>query len=265
MIGTSAIRATLAAAGLLAALTLPAAAQTGGPYVRATLGYGWSGATMFQDRDCLTVHVPQFYFGCGPGEDGVAPIAARGWFGTSAAFEIGIGTYAAPAIRLEAALAYRPGFAFSGTANFVQITGRQPVSGDASQMGVMGFVYADLGTMMGRSGPLQPYVGFGVGLSRNAIGEMLYEFPDRPQPRYSLMPGGVNYDVSLAVAAGVAYQMSDRLTIDLGWRWTRFGVVETEQGTLVVVRPSGDLLIPIDSTWAVLKSSEVLLSLRWAL
>jgi len=244
---------------------VPALAQTPGPYLRATLGYGWSGATMFQDRYCLSVEDPPYLFGCGPGVDGVAPIAARGWFGSSAAFEIGIGTHAAPAIRIEAALGYRPGFAFSGNANFVNTPGPQPVTGDASQIGVMGFVFADLGTAMGLNGPLQPYVGVGAGVSRNAIGEMLYEFPGLNQPRWSLMPGGVNWDVSVAVAAGLAYRASDRLTIDLGWRWTRFGVVETEEGILFIQRPSSTLSIPIDNTWAVLKSSELLLSLRWQL
>lgn len=265
MIGTTTMRAALAAAGLVVALAAPAVAQTPGPYLRAMIGYDWSAAAMFQDRDCMTVHTPSYYFGCGAGVDGVAPIAARGWFGSSPAFEIGIGTYAAPAIRIEAVLGLRPGFAFSGNANFVGVSGAQPVSGAAGQAGVMGFVYADLGTMMGHDGPLQPYVGFGVGLSRNVIGEMRYDFPTLNQPRYSLMPGGVNYDVAVAVAAGLSYRASERLTIDLGWRWTRFGVVETEEGTLFIQRPASQLLIPIDNTWAVLKASGVTLSLRWEL
>ncbi|MCW5713186.1 MAG: outer membrane beta-barrel protein [Bauldia sp.] len=261
MIGTTAMRAALAAAGVLAALTLPAAAQTSGPYVRAMIGYDWSAAATFQDRDCSSSGA---YFGCGPGVDGLQR-AARGWFGSSGAYEIGIGTYAAPAIRVEATLGFRPGFAFSGTANFSKVDLPQPVTATAGQAGVMGFVYADLGTMMGRTGPFQPYVGFGVGLSRNVVGEMLYEFPTLTQPRYSVMPGGVNYDVAVAVAAGVSYRASDRLTIDLGWRWTRFGVVETEEGELFIQYPNSDLTVAIDSTFAVLKASGITLSLRWAL
>src|SRR5690606_14818531 len=129
---------------------------------------------------------PGNYFGCGPGNDGLQR-AARGSFGSSTSFTIGIGTYAAPAIRVEAVLEGRPGFEFIGQANFDGFDPPQPVYGRAGQAGIMGFVYADLGTMTGHTGPLQPYVGFGVGASRNVVAPMMYEFPTAPsQPRYSL-------------------------------------------------------------------------------
>jgi len=253
--------AALGAAALLGASIVPAAAQ-GGPYVRLGIGYDWSGAATFNDIDCAA---DGNYFGCGPGNDGLQR-AARGSFGSSTSFEIGIGTYAAPAIRLEAVLGYRPGFEFTGQANFDRYDPPQPVTGAASQAGIMGFVYADLGTLAGYTGPVQPYVGFGVGVSRNVVGDMLYEFPTAQfQPRYSLMPGGVNYDMSVAVAAGIAYRASDRLTVDLGWRWTRYGVVMTDDTELFIQYQSSNNTVPINHTWAVLKSNSVLLSLRWAL
>jgi opacity protein-like surface antigen len=259
MTARSVAQIAIGAAAVVIAAALPAAAQSG-PYVRLGLGYDWSGAAIFFDRDCAAASPPAL-FGCGPGVDGEAR-GAYGWFGSSTTFEIGIGAYAAPAIRVEATLGVRPGFAFSGNANFSNVQGAQPVSATAGQAGVMGFVYADLGTLMGFTGPVQPYVGFGIGVSRNVVGAMLYEFPTLTQPRYSLMPGGVNYDVALAVAAGISYRAGERLVIDLGWRWNRFGVVETEEGELFIQYPNSTLTIPIDNTWAVLRSTGVMLSLR---
>lgn len=249
---------TLAAVAFSA---IPAAAQNAHPYVRATIGYDWSLATTFLDRDC---EAPDNYFGCGIGEGGLST-EARGDFGGSPFFEIGVGVHSLPSLRFETTIAYRSGLAFEGNGNFIHAGPDQPVTADFSQLTLMSFVYFDWLKPLGLESRLQPFVGAGLGAARNAIGPMLYEFPFLNQPRYSLVQGGVNWDLAWSLVAGFGFELSDRATIELAYRYNHLGEVVTDAGPLFIQRPSSTLTVDIGETWAPLNTHAATLSLRWAL
>lgn len=231
------------------------------PYLRAGLGADMSGSSTFRDSDCASTS-PAALFGCVDGDDG-KPIGAYGDFGSTIMFEAAAGVELTHFLRVEAAFSYRPGFAFDGTANFLGVGRDQPVSGEVNQLGVMGLAYLSPLAAWGQDGPLQPFIGAGLGFSHNETGEMTYDFPERPQPRYSVTPDGARTDLSWAVTAGLSYEVSDALSLDLAWRYSDFGKVETESGILFIQRSTGTLEIPIGATEADFTSQSVSLSARW--
>lgn len=247
-------------AAVLAVVARPAAADGVKPYVRATLGYDWSRDATFEDADCHSVD-PAAYFGCGKGE-GNKSTGARGDFGTSFMGGIGAGLELTDWFRIEAALEMRPGFAFDGNANFIAAGTKQPVSGGLDQADAMAFAYVEPLAAMGMDTRIRPFIGAGAGVSRNDVSQMTYDFPALQQPRYTLVPGGTDYDFAWAVTAGLGYAVSDRLTLEVAYRYSDFGKVETDKGPMFVQKHASSLTLPIGSTEADLVSQEVTMSAR---
>ena len=69
---------------------------------------------------------------------------------------------------------------------------------------------------------------------------------------------------TLAKTAGISVPLSERLDLDLAYRFTDLGSVTTGPGQAQVVRPAGTFSIPIDGTSAALHTQGVVLSLRYA-
>jgi len=237
------------------------AAEEMRPYLRAAIGADMSDGTTFLDEDCSIS--PSFpLYGCGIGIDG-RRYGSYGDFGSSAVLEAATGVELTPYLRVEAAFSYRPGFAFDGNVNYPNVGQKQPVSGDVDQMAVMGMAYLEPLEALGVGWRVQPFIGGGVGASRNEIGKMTLSFPERPQPRYSVTPDGTRTDFAWAVTAGLSYEVSDKLLLDLAWRYSDFGKVETEAGILFNQFSTRTLDIPIGKTEAELTSHSVSLSARW--
>jgi len=250
------------AALALAATAAPASAE--GVYFRIGGGYDWATPATFTDRDCTIAPPPFALYGCGVGNDGL-PIGAYGSFGGSPAFEAAVGFHAAPALRIETAVSFRHGFAFAGDANFSGTPEPQPVTASFSQAAVMGWALVDLGTVAGGGWPLNPFIGMGVGVSRNALSEMYFAFPGLSQPAWSETPGGVRYSPAFGFTAGVSRELSERLAVELAWRHVNYGRVATDAGDLVSQRGGPEFVIAIDETWTMLSTNAVMLSLRWEL
>lgn len=238
-----------------------AAAEDMRPYLRAGLGADMSDGTTFLDEDC-TISPSYPLYGCGIGIDG-RPYGSYGDFGSSAVIEAAAGLELTHYLRVEAAFSYRPGFAFDGNVNYPGVGQEQPVSGDVNQMGLMGMAYLAPLAALGGGWRVQPFIGGGVGASRNEIGKMTMDFPERPQPRYSVTPDGTRTDFAWAVTAGLSYDVSDALALDLAWRYSDFGKVETEAGILFAQFSTKALDIPIGKTEAEFSSQSVSLSARW--
>lgn len=245
----------------LVALAGPAASEGQSPYFRVTLGIDRTNDTTFADEDCTDVK-PYALFGCVDGDDG-KPVGARGDFGMTALLGIGAGLELTPWFRIEAEAAARPSLDFDGNANFRGAGKNQPVSGDLNQSQFMAFAYLDPLEAMGVDSRLQPFIGFGAGLSRNEISEMRYDFPDLKQPRYSVMPGGTSTGFALAATAGLAYEIDGNITLELAYRYSDLGEVETDVGELFNVNSKGQSYIPIATTQAELVTQSVTVSARF--
>lgn len=239
-------------------------ARAEGLYLRLGAGLEQSGSTRFSDRSCNAVAPPALY-GCGTGSDGQA-IGARGDFGSMAGFEIGLGYHVLPALRLEANLQHRPRFTFSGDANFRGVAGAQPVTArlDASAINLAAFVdLAELGVP--GIGPFRPFVGGGIGVSRVEIGSTTFAFPDIAPNAATIVGGGVSTNFSWMLTAGLAANVTERVTLDLAYRYTDLGSITTRDATATIVRPSRTSTLTIAGTKAQLATHGVWLSLRFPL
>ncbi len=195
----------------------PAAADW---YLRAGIGIDHPWKTTFVDRDCSGGSLTPLY-GCGTGGDG-APYRSVGDFGTAIPLELGLGYAATPSARIEVLVEYRPRFAFRGRANFLSPERRQSVDADLSSFAGMLAAYIDLPAQGVPSlGSFEPFVGVGAGIVRTRIGQTRMTFPATT----TIVPGASRTGLAWMVTAGVAAALSERVTVDVAWRYTDLGTV----------------------------------------
>ena len=253
-----------AVAVMAAAATLfPGLAIAQDVYLRAGLDLSRPAATHFTDADCASL-VPAALYGCGVGGDGV-PLRSVGDLGTVAGVEFGLGYAVVPAVRLEALLTYQPRLTFDGHANFLAPDREQSVSVDLSSRSGILAVYVDLpGLGVRPLGPLSPFVGGGLGATSVASGETRMTFP---QTR-TLVPGARRTALTWRLTAGLGMSWGERATLDLAWRYTDAGVIETGAGQGWVEWRDGSrdpVGLDLAPTQAPLRSHGLHLSLRYEL
>ena len=248
----------------------PMAFAPSGFYLRAGFALDWSKETQFKDKAGACVSPTHLYLPrqgvCNRlGNDG-APLSSVGDFGAIAGFEVGAGYAAAPFLRLEGAVQYRPSYSFRGRSNFldVPLEHRQAVSAEVSSLSAMLGVYLDLlGLGRPRVGPFSPFVGGGIGLSRIDIDETRMQLPKTT----TIVPGGRRVNLAWMLTAGVAKSLGERMTLDLAWRFTDSGTVETGRGKGRVVWRDGSrepLTFDLAETRADLTSHGLHVSIRYA-
>ena len=250
----------IAVAGCMAVgVAGPAAADW---YLRAGIGLDRPWKTTFVDRDCSGGSRTPLY-GCGTGGDG-APYRSVGDFGAAMPLELGLGYTVTPASRLEVLVEYRPHFAFKGRANFLPPERRQSVAADLSSSAVMLAYYIDLPRLGVPSlGPFGPFVGTGAGVVRTRIGQTRMTYPATT----AIVPGASRTGLAWMVTAGVAAALSERVTVDVAWRYTDLGTVHTGRGAgQVIWRDGSREPLPLDlaRTRARLAGHGLRLSLRYA-
>ena len=247
----------------VAATLLPGLAVAQDVYLRTGLDLSRPADTHFTDADCASL-VPAALYGCGVGGDG-APLRSVGDVGPVAGVELGLGYAVAPAVRLEALLTSRPQFTFDGHANFLAPDREQSVSVDLSSLSGILAVYVDLpGVGVRPLGPLSPFVGGGLGATRVASGETRLTFPKTR----TLVPGTRRTALTWRLTAGVGMSWGERATLDLAWRYTDAGVIETGAGPGRVEWLDGSrdpVGLDLAPTQAPLRSHGLHLSLRYEL
>ena len=151
---------------------------------------------------------------------------------------------AAPAIRMDVLVEYRPRLAFEGRTNFLEPGRRQSVAAELSSLSGMLAGYVDLpGLGLAKIGPFGPFVGAGVGAVRTRIGEMRMTFPRTT----TVVPGAGRTGLAWMLTAGVAVALGERATLDLAWRYTDLGEVRTGRGAgRVVWRDGSREPLPLD-------------------
>lgn len=227
----------------------------------------WGYDTRFRDGDCSST-TPAALYGCGMGNDG-APLSSHGGFGTIAGLELGLGYAIRPSLRIEAGVQHRPDFSFDGRANFTggalaDPSARQDVSAELSSLSGMLAAYLDIGELLlFHYAPFGPFLGVGAGLSQIEIGAIRMDFPKTS----TIVPGGDQVSFSWMLTAGVAVSLSPRLMLDVGWRYTDHGAIETANGEGRVVWRDGSrepLKLDLIETKGRLRSHGLNVSLRYA-
>ena len=253
-------RAAVVTSSAAAAWLLSGTAEAEDLYVRAGIGINRPAETQFTDEDCSSVF-PVALYGCGTGGDG-APLRSVGDFGTAAGLELGLGYTVASAVRLEALVEYWPRLTFDGRANFLDPERQQSVSADLSSLSGMLAAYVDLPELGLRK--LSPFIGGGIGAARVAIGETRMTFPKTT----TIVPGTSRTGLTWMLTAGLGMSLGgERTVLDLAWRYTDYGVIETGEGMGRVEWRDGSsepLAPELAQTRAKLRNHGLRLSLRYA-
>lgn len=224
-------------------------------YVRTSVGVDWQKDANFSDDGS-----PAF-FGAGTGSDGRS-LGAYGDFDTYVLVEGAAGMRLLPWLRSEFALAYRPNMRYSGQVNFIGVTGPQPVSGSADSLSGLVNLYLDIAGLPGVDlGRFQPFVGGGLGFAYNRLDPVAYRFPQLTGHTYSIIPGGDRTDLAFMVTAGTGFALTKHLILDLSYRYTDLGRVETSAGTMQ--RNGAVATEATGGTSAPLRSHGMLLGLRY--
>ncbi|MGE0450463.1 MAG: outer membrane protein [Vicinamibacterales bacterium] len=254
------VRTTALALATWVAAANPAAAQPPSRYyVAAAGGVERSRDTRLVDAACDGPDI--LFFGCQAGTDG-QQLGAAGDFGGSPVLELGVGVRLLRQLRAEVAVANAVGYSLEANANFLGAGSQQPATAEMSRLAVMARAIVDLTPLY--VWRLEPFVGVGAGVSRQRLSGVTYEFPElSSQPSTTATQGGRWRGAAWDGSAGVALRVTPRARIDVTYRYTDAGHVETDPGTIEVVRGSRTLVIDgVGGTRAALTSHAVLIGIR---
>ncbi len=235
--------------GSLIFFLFPPSGQAAGWYVRTSAGYEKSLAADFSDTNCMS-QKPAALFGCASGNDG-RPIGAYGDFGYFPMMEAAAGRQFLPWLRTDVSLAYRFDMRYQGNANFLAVGPHQPVSAKSDSLTGMINVFIDINGLLPahKLWRFQPYVGGGIGLSCNRIGQMTFLFPDNPgRHKISVTPSGDRKNFAYMLAIGTGFALTQHLNLDISYRYFDLGWVETSPGNMYMdVLPAGIFINSIES------------------
>jgi len=162
------------------------------------------------------------------GEPGVTQTwLDKGGFGSSSLFGGGVGYQVNHWLRGDLTVEYRGKSSFHALDRYEVAApaswGTNDYRAKKSEWLVLANAYADLGNFRG----ISPYVGAGIGFSRNTISQ----FND-----VNVVTGGGGYagtdsewNFAWALHAGLGYEITDRATIDLGYSFVYLGDGKTGQ------------------------------------
>ena len=191
-------------------------------------------------------------------------LSTVGGFGDTAAFEVGWGRNVTAAARLELSVDYRPRQTFRGTANFLAPGRMQSVAAEfSSRIGLVS-AYLDLPSVeVGNTPSARPFIGAGFGVGRNVVRQMLQTFPKTT----TVVPGGAWTGRVWMLTAGMAIALGDAASLDVAWRYTEAGFLETGRGEGRVIWRDGSrepLVLDLAPTRARLQGHGIRVSLRYA-
>jgi opacity protein-like surface antigen len=161
--------------------------------------------------------------------------------GTGGIGSIGLGYRFSPRFRTDLTLGYRGGYEVGGGAN-VQSSDVDAITGMVNG-------YVDLGTF----GRFTPYVGAGIGASRNEVEDIRGTVGGAS----FRVPGDTRTSFAWQASAGTSVALSERTSLDLGYRYQDLGLVGTQPALSI-----GGVPVQADSADGHLRSHELQLGLR---
>ena len=231
----------LAWMALGACATLAGAQAAAQGYFRAGVDMALDADAYFMDLDCGSA-TPAALYGCGSGPDG-EPRRSAGEFGGAMGLDLAAGYAVAPAVRVELSVLYRPRIPFEGRANFLAPEREQSVTVEGASLAALVGVEIELARLgMPSPGGFRPFAGAGLGRVRHRLDEMRMRFP-RTQ---TFVPGASGWERTWSLTAGLARPLGERTLVELAWRYTHEGGVETGQGAGRVEWRDGSRVLPLD-------------------
>lgn len=186
----------------------------------------------------------------------------RGSFGSAPLFGVGVGYQVNNYLRVDGVVEYRGKASFKALDRYETVDDGDPLTWDGanqyegkkSEWLVMANAYADLGDFHG----IVPYVGAGIGASRNTI----HHYRDINTPTNGVAYAGTSpqWQLAWALHAGVGIKATENMTIDLGYSYMNLGDARTGD----VVPFTGPNTVNNPTTFRKLTSHDFKLGVRYA-
>ena len=231
--------------------------QARGPYLRLGAGVQWPESSALKDQRCSSTSPPAL-FGCGSGDDGRS-LGAYGGFDQAPVVDAAIGYRWTSWLRTEALLHWSPQLNVSAQSNFLGAGSNQPVSASGNGLAGFGVLYVDGPSLA----TVRPFIGAGLGAARTSLSDVTYRFPAISSDAVTVTSGGRSTSFAYLLTAGVSIPVSERLDLDLAYRWTDLGTVKTNAGSAKLVRPAGRSKLAIAGTEIDLQTQAAVASLRF--
>ncbi|MBI3699511.1 MAG: porin family protein [Afipia sp.] len=179
-------------------------------------------------------------------------------FDSAMTFGGGVGYQFNSWFRVDGTVEYRGKSNFHGLeiiSNGGNVVGTDEYHASKSEWLVLANAYADLGTWW----CVTPFVGVGVGTSRNAISN----FTDINTPNAGVAYGAnsAQWQFAYAAYAGLSYKVNNSFTVELAYRYLNMG--DGISGDLITYTGVNSVNNP--TTFKTLTSQDVRLGVRWSL
>src|SRR5215831_6493714 len=196
--------------GCFAAACLAAATAQAQFYVRADGAYSKTVRAAFADNDPTLCRICGNATGTSAGQFDD--------FGSGAAVSVGAGTRFSPSGRVDITLGYRK-YKLDQSDKFNPPT---QFNADITSLALMGNLYLELSD----KGGVTPYIGFGVGASQNTLGDVAIENSGIK----GTIPGDTKLGFAWGAMFGFSFPLASHFAIDIAYRYTDLGNVQTKQG-----------------------------------
>lgn len=186
-----------------------------------------------------------------------------GHFDAAPIFGIGFGVYSGDHFRFDIVGEYRGKASFYGLDRYettddgdpATFDGTNEYTGKKSEFLVLANAYFDMGTWRG----ITPYVGAGIGMSRNTI----WDFTDVNVPNAGLAYGATDskWNLAWALHAGASLRATNNMSIDIGYSFVNLG--DAQSGDLIAFDGTNTIDNPM--IFNDLISHDLKIGVRWDL
>lgn len=179
-------------------------------------------------------------------------------FDSAGIFGVGIGYQFNNWFRMDVTGEYRSRAAFRGLDRYVDPTlptgfGVDDYYASKSETLVLANAYLDLGTWW----CVTPFIGAGVGFSRNTISQ--FRDVNVVTAGLAFADEATKWNMAWAVHAGLAYKVTPNFTVELAYRYVHLG--DAESGDLITYNGVSTVVNPM--IFKNLDSHDVKLGVRW--
>lgn len=170
---------------------------------------------------------------------------------------------------------------YSGNTNYADSGTSQPSKAVLDTQQALLALFRDFAAWeyaAGRS--MQPFLGIGAGSTRYRLSDYTQRFPQPPNPQGSLrrgpggeipftaLPPGSDREFTTMLTAGVAIPVGENTKLDLSYRYTDAGEIDTDVGDIQIVRyrengQRREIPVRINETRADLRTHSLSLTLRF--
>ena len=256
------------------ATALPAAGANpviSAPYVSAGVALIRSQDTRFvdgEDAGRAALYGSEELFDAGAVDDGLQ-------------FHLAAGVRLPYRLRAQLELGAARALDWRGNTNYRDSGRHQPseASLDTWQLLLAGF-HDFSGWELGPDRRVRPYLGAGLGITRYRLSRYIQRFPEPDDPRgylrrgpageipFTALPRGSGRNFTWMLTAGVAIPIGASIHLDLSYRYTDAGEIQTDSGDIAIVRYREDgtrreIPVPINETSADYRTHALLAALRF--